>query len=666
VTTKVGRLLWIPAVLWAAVALGQGDDIWMAGYNPQHTAVSPYEFAPPLALLWQFSSDEAIEETARPAAGGLAGMLGMQGEMMGGMPGQPEMGGPPGMGMHGPGGMGSGTRLPKPVASPVVAGDRVFFALASNVYCVDRITGEQLWKRGVGARVWATPVYAKGYLYVAEDNGGIHALKTDRGSEEWLFRLDKGVRSALVYDDGALYAGCEDGRVYALDTSAKELKWVYSTGGRVRAAPTVWHETVFAASEDGYLYALSADGKQRWRVALGDKTCFVPPVVQSEKVYVAAGKRVLSFDARLGHGRWEFKSPALVTGALAVTQDAVYCGDAEGAVYCLDQATGSARWRYPEEATTEPMQSGVSVAQGMVLARAGTTSVLALDARTGKLVWNYKLPKGPDRPKKSTTQLTGGTLGGQMGGAMGPEGMPGAPGGGGMPGGGPAGRPGGGVGGMGTGYAVEIDMEEVVDPTAALADGRLYVLGDDCVLYGLEADAPDAVVPAIEDAIIEIQGERKLHFAYGVPIDDPDQFPLRMADSVKIPGSPPVYLSIRVTDTGCGVDPASVQLTMDGKKLDVTYDAVEGLLWYIHEAKGRGMVALPNGAHNFVMRASDWRGNRGEAQLAVTIDNSMSPPKLATPQMGGPGGGMPGMTPEMMGPGMMAPGMMAPGMMGPG
>jgi hypothetical protein len=205
-----------------------------------------------------------------------------------------------------------------------------------------------------------------------------------------------------------------------------------------------------------------------------------------------------------------------------------------------------------------------------------------------------------------------------------------------------------------------LDPLDFVDPTPALIDNRMYVVGDDDVLYGLEYNAPDNVPPSISEAVVEIEGEQQMRFAYAVPTDDVDDFPLRFSDVVTIPGTPPLYLSIKVVDQGSGVDPESVEVSMDNQKLPgVTYDAEQGLLWYIYDRTGRGGAALSNGEHNFVIRASDWRGNQAAVQLSLTIDNSLPPPSAAStgarPGGGfGPGGGMGG------------PGGMPGGGMGPG
>ncbi|MBC7287536.1 MAG: PQQ-binding-like beta-propeller repeat protein, partial [Armatimonadetes bacterium] len=231
---SVGLRIGLAAIALGLVSLGAAQT-WIQGFDAAHTGVSPYEFTPPLALVWKFSSDEAIEEARRgpswlrgagpgevgpemmgPAMGGEMGMApGAPGEMMGGMPGPGGPAGLPGPGMMGAPGAGGvpgfrATSLPKPLAAPAVAPDRILFAVGQNVYCVDRVTGAKLWNRNIGSTVYGSPAFCEGYFYVADDAGRIHALKAENGSEDWVFRLDKGVRSGITIHENVLYVGCDD------------------------------------------------------------------------------------------------------------------------------------------------------------------------------------------------------------------------------------------------------------------------------------------------------------------------------------------------------------------------------------------------------------------------------------------------------------------------
>jgi len=137
---------------------------------------------------------------------------------------------------------------------------------------------------------------------------------------------------------------------------------------------------------------------------------------------------------------------------------------------------------------------------------------------------------------------------------------------------------------------------------------------------------------------------------------------------VEVPGAPPISVSIVLNDSGCGVDPATIAVKLDDEAAEATYDARQGLLWYVYDPRGAA-VAMRNGVRNLMVTCADWLGNTGSAQVAFTVDNSLpqpAPPTNAQPGgPGGPGGGEPGMGMPGM-PGMPgapgAPG--APGMPG--
>lgn len=112
------------------------------------------------------------------------------------------------------------------------------------------------------------------------------------------------------------------------------------------------HRRVFAGSRDNGLYALQAqDGTVLWRFeTLGP--------VQSEPYY----------DQR---------------------EDAVYFGSNDGALYKVDAKTGSLLWRF---ATSAEVSRRVVLKGGLVYAVNANDTVIAINAKTGAMVWNQHRP----------------------------------------------------------------------------------------------------------------------------------------------------------------------------------------------------------------------------------------------------------------------------------
>jgi len=127
-----------------------------------------------------------------------------------------------------------------------------------------------------------------------------------------------------------------------------------------------------------------------------------------------------------------------------------------------------------------------------------------------------------------------------------------------------------------------------------------------------------------------------------------DDFPEHYAEEIEIPGSPPIFLSLMLTDEGSGVNPDLVTVTVNGEAADFTYDPTEGLLWYIYDPRGAA-ANLSNGVKEILFEATDWRGNHAARVVSMTIDNRLEPPEPPRQQ-------------QQMGPGMFEPGMMEPGM----
>ena len=143
----------------------------------------------------------------------------------------------------------------------------------------------------------------------------------------------------------------------------------------------------------------------KWQLALRGRFKPSPATAAYGLVFVAgADGTVRAIDAASGELRWLFYTAGPVRLPPALARGCAYVGSGDGYIYCLDAATGNPIWRFraaPVErrimvygalCSTWPVNSGVLVRDGVAFAAAGIinydgTHVYALDAATGKIVW---------------------------------------------------------------------------------------------------------------------------------------------------------------------------------------------------------------------------------------------------------------------------------------
>jgi outer membrane protein assembly factor BamB len=160
---------------------------------------------------------------------------------------------------------------------------------------------------------------------------------------------------------GTVYAGSYDGRLYALDARSGRLRWSAGDGalGGLYATPSVANGRVFVGSTDGRIYA---------------------------------------FDAATGRSLWSVRTGSYVYSPAALSGGTAYVGSYDHRLYALAQATGAVRWTFDARA---PISGAPTVLGGLVyFSTCGSCSsyesnrrarrTFAVDARTGKLVWQFR------------------------------------------------------------------------------------------------------------------------------------------------------------------------------------------------------------------------------------------------------------------------------------
>ena len=169
--------------------------------------------------------------------------------------------------------------------------------------------------------------------------------------------------------------------------------------------------------------------KVKWAFGYRGTYIYGQPTIVDGRVYVTSSSgRVYSLDAKTGCTHWTFDAPAPARGVFSIAGDLAVFGDDSGTVYALDAAKGTLVWKRKLDPHPDARITGgpvyyrdrlyVPVSSLEELSAPVPTyecckfrgSVVALDARTGKVIWQtYTIDEQPHpyRKSKTGTQLYG-------------------------------------------------------------------------------------------------------------------------------------------------------------------------------------------------------------------------------------------------------------------
>ncbi|MCR4399029.1 MAG: PQQ-like beta-propeller repeat protein, partial [Firmicutes bacterium] len=212
----------------------------------------------------------------------------------------------------------------------------------------------------------------------------------------WRVVLAGGVHSPAAISGGAVYVGCDDGGLYSLDLVTGDQDWCFrpENGARIRSGAAVAEDVVVAAAADGVVYGIDrATGTEKWRFRAGLSVTSSVALSGDRAVVTAYDGRICSLSLRDGSLIWDYVIPgdfisaSPTVGGGAVFAAALGTAESGGAIYALDEATGSLRWK-----TQLPGWLGNAAAlcgENLAVVSSGhkTGGLYLLDARTGDIVW---------------------------------------------------------------------------------------------------------------------------------------------------------------------------------------------------------------------------------------------------------------------------------------
>jgi len=286
-----------------------------------------------------------------------------------------------------------------------LCGDRIVIGAAAETFCLERTTGELLWRTNtpraasvvtpagiarigndgaialhdfatgdVTLRAWIAPrvsgpcagavVSSAGLprlLIVTEGERHLVAIDLTSGEARWRYLWSSSGRSGALRLKRAgklLYVASGDSALTAVDVQTGAVVWRIRDRLRFVAAPTVDHESLFAiaggSSSAAALHAVDPfSGQLSWTARLLSTPNSVegPPLLAGSSVCVAvrarSGLRLAGFHRDTGKQLFETETPVAPVGTSWLAVDDLLVGNTPtGELVGVDASTGAVRYRH--------------------------------------------------------------------------------------------------------------------------------------------------------------------------------------------------------------------------------------------------------------------------------------------------------------------------------
>ncbi|HEX6219570.1 MAG TPA: PQQ-binding-like beta-propeller repeat protein, partial [Acidimicrobiia bacterium] len=215
-------------------------------------------------------------------------------------------------------------------ATPVAFGTSVYVGTTEGTFfALDQTTGAEIWTMPPEGRIGAAPALGQGEMaenqspmmvVVVDDDGAVrgHDAAVATGVQ-WTTRLGTRIRSSPVVVDGVVYVATDDGFVHALDLIGGSELWRYPSedpGLGTISADLTFHEGIlYVGTEAGILHMVDVTGESPALICEYDAfdAIVTNPIVADEIVYVATmGQNIWPIPAGSCDGSVPNRLPAYV------------------------------------------------------------------------------------------------------------------------------------------------------------------------------------------------------------------------------------------------------------------------------------------------------------------------------------------------------------------
>jgi outer membrane protein assembly factor BamB len=290
------------------------------------------------------------------------------------------------------------TGLGRVEGSPVFAGENLYLAATDSLFQLD-FGGRSQWRIALGQQL-GSPAFDTQRIYSGTDTGVLQAISRKSGKGVWKFTTDENsaIYTTPELGDGRVYVEATDGNVYALDAAGGQLRWKFlrPDGSLGYSSPVFADGSLYICGETT-LYRLNPrNGEVIWQKYIGGKSLSTVAIGGGRLFVGGDGTGLTAHSLGDGSILWTFVGRIKNDwfGSPTVTNGMIYVSTYNRYVYGIDANTGGGKWslQVPGSALSTP---AVDTKRSVVYVTSTTykdnPTLTAIDGKTGKKLWDYKL-----------------------------------------------------------------------------------------------------------------------------------------------------------------------------------------------------------------------------------------------------------------------------------
>ena len=266
----------------------------------------------------------------------------------------------------------------------------------------DKATGKECWHFQADKKIVGTPAVVCGTLVFGSTGDRIYGLDARTGRELWQIKTDLPIMGAVASDGKTAYIGGSDHKMHAIDARTGKERWTFDgVKGYIVTRPLLTQGMVVFGAWDSKLYALNQqDGSLLWtwnhpKGGLHYSPAQVWPVANKEAIFIADPQRALTaIGLKDGKTLWRtFQSKVRESIGMSADRQRIYAKTMQDSIVCYRATASEVKevWATDCGFGYEHASTMLPEVNGTVYSSTKDGLIVALDNKTGRLKWTYKV-----------------------------------------------------------------------------------------------------------------------------------------------------------------------------------------------------------------------------------------------------------------------------------